>query len=403
MSVTNVTESIMYLGVDDKTLDLFESQYVIPEGVSYNSYMIKDRKIAVMDTVDNRATDWWFENVEEALDGKAPDYLIVSHMEPDHAANIQRFLTKYPETVIVASAKAWAMMPQFFDMDIPKSQQIIVSEADTLKLGNHTLQFFMAPMVHWPEVMVTYEQTEKILFSADGFGKFGALNDKIFNKGEEDAAKWTDEARRYFINIVGKYGPSVQALLKKASGLEIEKIAPLHGPVLIDNLGYYIDKYSKWSSYTPEEEGVVIAYASIHGNTAKAAREMSDILKKLAREKGKSIAVKVYDLARCDQAAAVADAYRYDRLVLAGITYDGGLMPCMEDFLYHLKMKNYQNRKVGIIENGSWGPIAGKLMTDYLAAMKNIQICDKKITIKSAMNAENKQEMTELAEVLVIK
>ncbi len=397
MGITNVSEAIIYIGADDKKLDLFESQYQIPEGVSYNSYLIKDNKIAVMDTVDNRATDYWFDNLEEALAGKAPDYLIVSHLEPDHAGNIGRFFTKYPETVLVTNAKAYAMLPQFFALNLPENQVVIVKEGDTLEIGKHTLQFFMAPMVHWPEVMVTYEQSEKVLFSADGFGKFGALNGDI-NLVADDALKaqaeniWTREARRYFINIVGKYGPSVQGLLKKAATLDIEKIAPLHGPVLSGDLSFFIDKYVKWSSYTPEQSGCVVAYSSIHGNTAAAAKKMAEILRGAGEQN-----VEVFDLSRDDGAEAVAKAFAYDKLVLAAITYDGGLMPCMEDYLYHLKMKNFQNRKVLLIENGTWGPVAANLCTKQLEEMKNITIYDQKITIRSVMTDENEAQMREAA------
>lgn len=402
MSIKNITSSILYVGADDTTLDLFESQYEIPTGVSYNSYVIKDRKIAVMDTVDNRATDPWFDNLEEALDGKAPDYLVVSHMEPDHAGNIARFVTKYPDTIVVGNAKTFTFMEQFFGKDViveklPEDKRYIVKEGDTLALGQHTLQFFMAPMVHWPEVMVSFEQQEKVLFSADGFGTFGALGNRLTIGSMEEANEWTSEARRYFINIVGKYGPSVQALLKKAATLDINMIAPLHGPVLTDNLAFFVDKYAKWSSYTPEESGVVVAYASIHGNTAAAAKFFAEKLKEVAEEKGASIPVEVFDLARCDEAEAVAKSFAYDRIVLFGVTYDGGLMPCMEDFLYHLKMKNYQNRKASVVENGTWGPVSGKMMTDQLMTMKNMEVLEDKVTIRSVMNVENEQALMDLA------
>ena len=366
-----ISDSVVYIGVNDKTIDLFESQYKVPNGVSYNSYVILDEKVAVMDTVDKRATEQWMENLSQALNGRSVDYLVVSHLEPDHASNVQKLAELYPDMKIVGNAKIFSMLPQFFSMDL-SDRSVVVKEGDTLSLGSHTLQFFMAPMVHWPEVMVEYEQSEKILFSADGFGKFGALD------VEED---WTDEARRYFINIVGKYGTQVQNLLKKAATLDIQTICPLHGPVLKENLGYYIEKYLTWSSYEPEEEGVVIAYASIHGNTAKAAEKMAEILK----EKGAK-AVCCFDLARDDMAEAVAEAFRYDKLVIMSPTYDGALFPCMEDFLYHLKVKTYKKRTVGIVENGSWAPMAGKLMKAYLEAMKDVQICEPVVSIKSVMS-----------------
>ena len=381
-----ISDSVKYIGVNDKTIDLFESQYKVPNGVSYNSYVILDEKVAVMDTVDKRATEQWLENLSQALNGRSVDYLVVSHLEPDHASNIQRLAELYPDMKIVGNAKIFSMLPQFFTMDV-SDRSVVVKEGDTLSLGSHTLQFFMAPMVHWPEVMVEYEQSEKILFSADGFGKFGALD------VEED---WTDEARRYFINIVGKYGIQVQNLLKKAATLDIQTICPLHGPVLKENLGYYIDKYLTWSSYEPEEEGVVIAYASIHGNTAKAAEKMTEIL----REKGAK-AVCSFDLAREDMAEAVAEAFRYDKLVLMSPTYDGALFPCMEDFLYHLKVKTYKKRTVGIVENGSWAPMAGKLMKAYLEAMKDVQICEPVVSIKSVMKEADEKNLEALAEALL--
>lgn len=381
-----ISDSVVYIGVNDKTIDLFESQYKVPNGVSYNSYVILDEKVAVMDTVDKRVTEQWLENLSQALNGRTVDYLVVSHLEPDHASNIQKLAELYPNMKIVGNAKIFSMLPQFFTMDL-SDRSVVVKEGDTLSLGSHTLQFFMAPMVHWPEVMVEYEQSEKILFSADGFGKFGALD------VEED---WTDEARRYFINIVGKYGTQVQNLLKKAATLDIQTICPLHGPVLKENLGYYIDKYLTWSSYEPEEEGVVIAYASIHGNTAKAAEKMAEILK----EKGAK-AVCCFDLARDDMAEAVAEAFRYDKLVIMSPTYDGALFPCMEDFLYHLKVKTYKKRTVGIVENGSWAPMAGKLMKAYLEAMKDVQICEPVVSIKSVMKEADEKNLETLAEALL--
>lgn len=380
-----ISDSVVYIGVNDKTIDLFESQYHVPNGVSYNSYLILDEKTAVMDTVDKRATNEWLKNLDKALNGRTLDYLVVSHLEPDHASNIQLLAEKFPEMKLVGNAKIFSMLPQFFDFDL-EGRTITVKEGDTLCLGAHTLQFFMAPMVHWPEVMVEYEQAEKILFSADGFGKFGALD-------AEEA--WTDEARRYFINIVGKYGTQVQALLKKAATLDIQTICPLHGPVLKEDLGYYIGKYLTWSSYEPEEEGVVVAYASIHGNTGKAAEKMAQIL----TEKGAK--VKLFDLARDDMAEAVASAFRYDKLVLLGVTYDGGLFPCMEDFLYHLKIKTYRNRKAAIVENGSWAPMSGKLMKAYLESMKGIEICEPVVTLKSVMKDADEENLKALADTLL--
>lgn len=386
MNNTYISDSIKYIGVNDKTLDLFESQYKIPNGVSYNSYVILDEKVAVMDTVDKRAGIELLENLERTLEGRTPDYLIISHLEPDHAANIKNLSDKYPEMKIVANAKIFGMLPQFFDMDI-EDKKVIVAEGDELCLGSHTLQFFMAPMVHWPEVMVEYEKSEKVLFSADGFGKFGALD------VDED---WTDEARRYYINIVGKYGAPVQALLKKAATLDIKTICPLHGPVLNENLGYYIDKYNKWSSYVPEEKGTVVAYASIHGNTASAAQKMVEILK----EKGEQNVV-LYDLSRADMSQVIADSYRFDKLIVAAATYDGGMFPCMEDFLLHLKHKNFQNRKVGIIENSSWAPAAGKCMKSLFEEMKNISICENLVSIKSVAKAEDIKSMNDLADEIL--
>lgn len=401
MSVKNVTESIYYVGADDTRLDLFEGQYSIPNGISYNSYVIKDTKTAVMDTVDSAAADPWFDNLEEAFDNKAPDYLVVLHMEPDHAGNIAKFIQKYPDTYIVGNAKTFVFMEQFFGRVIADDKKIVVKEGDTLNLGRHTLQFFMAPMVHWPEVMVAFEQQEKILFAADGFGTFGALKDRFKIGSCEEADEWADEARRYFINIVGKYGPSVQALLKKAAALDINAIAPLHGPVLTDNLGCFVDKYMKWSSYTPEEQGVVVAFSSLHGNTAKAAHFFAEQVKEAAQENDIVMPVIVYDLARCDQAVAVAEAFRYDRLVLFGVTYDAGLMPCMEDFIYHLKMKNFQNRRAAVVENGTWGPVSGKLMREALETMKNMNVLEETVTIRSVMNTENEQSLKNLAKQII--
>lgn len=386
MKDITITDSIIYVGVDDKTLDLFESQYIIPNGVSYNSYVILDEKITIMDTVDARKTEEWLQNVEQTLAGKTPAYLVVSHMEPDHAASIQILMDKYPEMQVVGNAKTFAMIPQFFNVDLT-GRTVTVKEGDTLNLGKHTLQFFMAPMVHWPEVMVAYEQAEKILFSADGFGKFGAL---------DTDEPWTCEARRYYFNIVGKYGVQVQALLKKAATLDIQMICPLHGPILKEDLGYYIGKYDIWSKYEPEDEGVFIAYASIHGNTAKAAKKLAEMLE----EKGAK-RVAIADLSRDDMAEAVEDAFRHDKLVVAASTYDGGLFPCMEDFLLHLKAKNYQKRTVVLMENGSWAPMAAKKMTAILENMKEITICEPVVTIKSTMSEDNLKTMEELAEKLI--
>ena len=386
MKDTKITDSILYVGVDDKDLDLFESQYVVPNGVSYNSYVILDEKVTLMDTVDQRATKEWLENLDAVLEGRTIDYLVVSHMEPDHAANAKTLIDKFPNMKIVGNAKTFAMMSQFFDVDLT-GRSVVVKEGDTLNLGAHTLQFIMAPMVHWPEVMVTYEQSEKILFSADGFGKFGALD------VEES---WACEARRYYFNIVGKYGAQVQALLKKAATLDIKMICPLHGPILKENLAFYIDKYNTWSSYEPEDEGVFVAYASIHGNTAEAAKEFVEMLRKNGAEK-----VVIADLSREDMAEAVEDAFRYSKLVVAAASYDAGVFPCMEDFLHHLKAKNYQKRTVGIIENGSWAPSAAKQMKAILEGMKNITICEPVVTIKSTLNETSRKVMEELAEVLV--
>ena len=383
-----ITDSVVYVGVDDKSIDLFESQYVVPNGVSYNSYVILDDKIAVMDTVDARASEEWLCNLEEALAGKEPEYLVVSHMEPDHSSNIQALATKYPNMKIVGNAKTFQMISQFFTMDL-SNRTVTVKEGDELSLGTHTLTFVMAPMVHWPEVMVAYEKSEKILFSADGFGKFGALDT------DED---WDCEARRYYFNIVGKYGAQVQALLKKAAALDIAMICPLHGPILKENLGHYIGKYDIWSSYTPEDDGVLVAYASIHGHTAAAAKEMAEILKKKGAKK-----VVLCDLAREDMAEAVEEAFRYDKLLLAAATYNAGVFPCMEHFLLHLKGKNYQKRRVGILENGTWAPMAAKTMKGILEGMKELRICDTVVTIKSALKEEDRPGMEKLAEELLAK
>ena len=381
----NITKQVYYVGVNDKTLDLFEGQYVIPNGVSYNSYVIMDEKIAIMDMVDRRAAKDWFENLSEVLGDKQPDYLIISHLEPDHSANLSEVLEKYPDIQIVSNDKLFGMLPQFFDVDITE-RTVAVKEGDTLSLGAHVLHFVMAPMVHWPEVMVTYESTDKILFSADGFGKFGALD------VEED---WACEARRYYFNIVGKYGMPVQTLLKKAAALDIEIICPLHGPILTENLDYYLGLYNTWSSYEPESKGVFIAYASMHGNTKQAAEKLADMLKEKGVEK-----VAIADIAREDMAECIEDAFRYDRLVVACPTYDGAIMPVMQDFIYHLKVKMYQKRTVGIIENGSWAPMAGKIMREQFAAMKDVTVLDEQVTIRSCMKENNESELQALADKL---
>ena len=388
MTNRQITDSVFYAGVNDKTLDLFESQYVVPNGVTYNSYVILDDKCAVMDTADKRVSEEWKTNVTKILNGRNPDYLVVLHLEPDHAANIQNICETYPDMKIVLSAKAKAMLPQFFETDL-SDRCIAVKEDDEISLGSHTLQFVMAPMIHWPEVMVAYEKSEKILFSADAFGKFGTLDT------DED---WTCEARRYYFNIVGKYGAQVQTLLKKAKTLEIEKICPLHGPVLEENLEYYIGKYDVWSSYEPEDDGVLIACASIHGNTLNACKTLAEILEEKGAKK-----VVVTDLARDDMAEAIEDAFRYDKIVFAAASYDAGVFPCMEDFLHHLKAKNYQNRKAAIVENGSWAPSAGKVMRGIIDSMKNISVCEHAVTIKSTMNEQTIDSMEQLAEELLTK
>lgn len=385
MTQTVISDSVIYVGANDHKIDLFESQYAVPNGVSYNSYVILDEKIAVMDTVDWRVTDEWFSKLDDVLSGKTPDYLVISHLEPDHASNIGKFIEKYPEVKLIGNAKTFAMLPQFFEINDLEDRKVVVKEGDKVCLGEHTLVFFMAPMVHWPEVMVTYEEKEKILFSADAFGKFGALD------VEED---WLNEARRYYTNIVGKYGAPVQALLKKAAALDIATICPLHGPVLKDNLGYYIGLYDTWSKYEPEQKGIFVAYASIHGNTAKAAKELASILE----SKGQKVVCA--DLSRDDMSECVQNAFCYDRLVLAAPTYDGGLFPCMEDFLHHLASKAFQKRTVGLIENGSWGPLAAKKMREALEGMKDITVVEPVVTIKSTMKQSDIQAMDALADAL---
>lgn len=387
MKDSYISEAVKYIGADDTTLDLFESQYQIPNGVSYNSYVILDEKVAVMDTIDERKTDEWFANLENVLNGRNVDYLVISHLEPDHAANIKRAADKFPQAQLVLSAKAKAMLPQFFDIAHLEERCLVVKEGDTLELGTHKLHFVMAPMVHWPEVMVEYEETEKILFSADGFGKFGALS------AEEE---WADEARRYFINIVGKYGVQVQGLLKKAAALDIKTICPLHGPILKENLEYYIGKYLTWSSYEPEEDGVLVACASIHGNTKTAAEKMVEVL----RANGASKVV-FMDLTRDDMAEAVADAFRYGKIILAASSYDGGIFPPMEDFLHRLAHKNLQKRTFGLIENGSWAPCAARGMKGILEGMKEVNVCENVVSIKSTMKDTDISKMEELAKEIL--
>ena len=381
----NVTDTVFYVGVDDKNIDLFENQYIVPNGIAYNSYVIMDEKIAIMDMVDAKCADQWFANVAEVLGDRKPDYLIISHLEPDHSANLGDVLAKYPDIKIVSNAKLFGMLPNFFEVPVA-DRSVTVAEGQTLSLGSHTLQFFMAPMVHWPEVMVTYEQREKILFSADAFGKFGTLDT------DED---WACEARRYYFNIVGKYGMPVQALLKKAAGLDIETICPLHGPVLKENLGYYIGLYDTWSKYEPENKGVLVAYASIHGNTAKAAKKLADMLRAEGVEK-----VVVSDLAREDMAEVIEDAFRYDRMVLCAASYDGGVFPCMQDFLNHLQSKAYQKRTVGILENGSWAPCAARTMKTILSTMKDVTIVEPTVTIMSTMKESDYPAMEALVNAI---
>lgn len=383
----NISDKIKYIGVDDTTLDLFESQYAVPEGVSYNSYVILDNKTAIMDTVDKRGMKDWENNLLNALDGRNADYVIIQHMEPDHAGSLARLIELFPEITVVGNAKTFVMINQFFE-NINIKNSLTVKEGDTLNLGSHTLTFVMAPMVHWPEVMVTYESSEKVLFSADGFGKFGALS-------LTENADWACEARRYYFNIVGKYGAPVQTLLKKASALDIKTICPLHGPVLSDNLGYYLNLYNTWSSYQPESKGVFIAYASIHGNTAYAAEQFAEML----RNKGVDNVV-ITDLSRCDIAEAVEDAFRYDRMVLAAASYDAGVFPIMQDFLHHLQAKAFQNRTVGLIENGSWAPTAAKTMRNILETMKNITIVEPVVTIKSVLKETDIPALDHLADAI---
>ena len=377
-----ISKDILYIGADDKDLDLFESQYIVPNGMAYNSYLIKDEKIAIMDTIDERKTDEWINNLEKALGDIKPDYLIVSHLEPDHAYNIENIVKKYPEIKIVGNDKIFTFISQFFEIPNLEQRKIVVKEGDTLNLGKHILQFIMAPMVHWPEVMMEYEQTEKILFSADAFGKFGTL---------DTDEEWDCEARRYYFNIVGKYGVQVQNLLKKVATLDVKTICPLHGPILKENLEHYINKYNIWSAYKPETEGVFIACSSIYGHTLEAAKK----LEKMLKEKGiKKVALT--DLTREDMAEAVEDAFKYDKIILASSSYNAGIFPPMETFLNHLKCKNYQNRKIGIIENGTWAPSAGKCIKETLSQMKNIEIIEPMVTIKSKLNIDSEKQLENL-------
>ncbi len=387
MKDTSISDEIIYIGADDKTIDLFESQYIVPNGISYNSYLIKDEKNVVMDTIDKRKTDEWLINLEKALAGEKPDYLVVSHLEPDHAYNVGVLANKYPEMKIVGNNKTFAFMTQFFDISNLEERKVVVSEGEELNIGKHTLQFFMAPMVHWPEVMVTYEKYEKIVFSADGFGKFGALD------AEED---WACEARRYYFNICGKYGIQVQALLKKLATLDVKMICPLHGPILKENLEYYINKYDIWSSYKPEDDGVFVVYASIHGNTADATKE----LEKMLKEKGAKKVV-VSDLSRIDIAEAIEDAFRYDKMILAASTYDAGVFTPMQRFLNELQAKNYQSRKIGLIENGTWAPLAAKTMKETVDKMKDISVCEQIVTIRTKLTEESKDQMKLLVEEIL--
>ena len=383
----NITNDIKYIGVDDTDLDLFESQYIIPNGISYNSYLITDEKVAVMDTVDARKSEEWLQNLDAALGGRQPDYLVVHHMEPDHAGTVAVFVEKYPTTKIVASTRAIQMLSDFFEGVDFSDRTIAIKEGDEISLGAHSLKFFMAPMVHWPEVMVSYDVKDKVVFSADGFGKFGALS------ADED---WACEARRYYFNICGKYGAQVQALLKKLSTLDVECICPLHGPILKENLGYYIGLYDTWSRYDVETKGVLVAYASIHGGTAAVAHKIADML----RERGAG-KVAVADLSRDDMAEAIEDAFRMDRLIVAAASYDGGVFPVMHDFLHHLQIKSYQNRKVGIIENGSWAPCAGRVMRSMLEQMKQVEIVEPMVTIRSRMKTSDMPALEALADAMM--
>ena len=384
---TTISNNIKYIGANDNDIDLFESQYQVPNGISYNSYLIRDDKIVIMDTIDKRKTDEWINKLTNELGDDTPDYLVVSHLEPDHAYNIELIANKYPKMKIIGNVKTFEMIPQFFNIQNLEERKVVVKEKDEINIGQHTLQFFMAPMVHWPEVMVTYEKKEKILFSADGFGKFGSLDT------HED---WACEARRYYFNIVGKYGMQVQMLLKKLSDLEIKIICPLHGPILKDNLNYYIEKYDIWSKYEPEDDGVFIAYASIHGNTAEVAKELVDMLK----DKGVKNVV-ISDLARADLSECIEDAFRYNKMIVAASSYNMGVFPPMENFVRQLASKNYQNRTIGIIENGSWAPTAAKCMKEIISNMKNINLCEEIVTIKSRLDERSKSEIENLINEII--
>ena len=387
MSDTHFSENIIYIGADDKDLDLFESQYEVPNGMAYNSYVILDEKVCVMDTADKRVSEQWLANLKNALDGRSVDYLVVQHVEPDHSANIAALMAEYPEMKVVGNAKTFVMLKQFFTVPDLDARAVTVKEGDTLELGSHTLSFIMTPMVHWPEVMMTYEASEKAFFSADAFGKFGTLDT------DED---WACEARRYYFNIVGKYGAQVQAVLKKAAALDIKMILPLHGPMLTENLDYYLGLYNTWSSYEPENKGIFIACASIHGNTLEAAEKLKEMLEARGAEK-----VSLSDITRDDQAEAVEDAFRYDRLVLMSSSYDGGVFPPMEELLMHLRDKTYRNRKVAIVENGSWAPSAARVIKGYVEKFKDVTLVEPVVTIKSALNADSEAKLAELADELV--
>lgn len=385
MSDKYISKEIKYIGVDDKELELFENQYALTNGISYNSYLIKDEKTVIMDTVDKRKTDEWINNLQTALEGKNPDYLVISHLEPDHSGSIDKILEKYPNMKIISNEKVFNMFPQFMDSNI-ENKKVIVKEGDIINIGKHILQFIMAPMVHWPEVMLTYEQTEKILFSADAFGKFGTI---------ETNDSWINEARRYYFNIVGKYGMQVQSLLRKASNLEIKTICPLHGSILKDNLNYYINLYDKWSKYEPEEKGILILCGSLHGNTYKAAKEFEENLKQ------KGINTKLIDVAKIPTSDIVPEAFKYSKLCIACVTYNMNIFPAMYSFLHLLKEKNYQNRKVGIIENGSWAPNAGKIIKEEFDTMKNVEILEPIVTIKTRLNEESRQSLRKLEEIIL--
>jgi flavorubredoxin len=389
MAEVKISKNIVYIGADDKDIDLFESQYDVPNGMAYNSYAILDEKVCIMDTADQRVSDIWLANVKKALGDRKADYLVVQHVEPDHSGNIAKLMAEYPEMKVVGNAKTFTMLGQFFNIPDIGERSVIVKEGDTLELGSHTLKFFMTPMVHWPEVMMTYEVSEGAFFSADAFGKFGTLDT------DED---WACEARRYYFNIVGKYGAQVQAVLKKASALDIKMILPLHGPILTENLGYYIDLYNTWSNYEPENKGIFIACASIHGNTLAAAEKLKEMLEARGAEK-----VSLSDITRDDQAEAVEDAFRYDRLVLMSSSYDGGVFPPMEELLMHLRDKTYRNRKIAIVENGSWAPSAARVIKGYVEKFKDITLVEPVVTIKSALNAESEKALEELADALTAK